>query len=506
MARSTRLEPARTLFLVASKSGGTVEPASMEKLFWQHVSAALGSAAGRQFVAVTDPGTELAHLAASRGYRKIFLNPPDIGGRFSALSLFGLVPAALIGAPVRDMLSGAADMAEGCRQENYTNPGLDLGVFIGFNAAEGRDKLTVVLPPSLRGARSVDRAARRREHRQARQRRAAGRRRAAGPARTTTAPTARSSRSRPIATRPTRRGLQALEAAGHPVLRLSTRIGGLGAEFFRWEFATAVAGAVLGINPFDEPNVSEAKEKTKAILAKRDFTGGTPGASDGIRVFVHVRRTDRRRSRRARRSHRSARVTTWPSCRTCRPTRPSRRPSPASASGIRAAKRTASTFGVGPALSPLDRAVSQGRAEHVRRVRASPARTRPSTPIPGAPFTFAQSETRAGGRRLPDARGARSADGAHPPRSRRRSGRGAATKLFAETRSDRSRGRVLLTTPGAVFERARRTPARSPCAGCCRGRPSSRSPGSRVTSRCHIASGVPNSISDTPATRSMQRA
>src|SRR5207247_74475 len=93
----TGLDPRRTVFLVASKSGGTIEPASMEKLFWAHMSAALGAAAGRHFVAVTDPGTELARLAETRGYRKIFLNPPDIGGRFSALSLFGLVPGAIIG-------------------------------------------------------------------------------------------------------------------------------------------------------------------------------------------------------------------------------------------------------------------------------------------------------------------------------------------------------------------------------------------------------------------------
>src|SRR4029079_18428660 len=120
--------------------------------------------AGRQFVAITDPGTGLAQLAVQRGYRRTFLNPPDIGGRFSApsrfgpgaagrfsaLSLVGLVPAALIGAPVRELLGGGADMASGCRQENHQNAGLELGAFIGAAAAEGRDKLTVILPPSLR--------------------------------------------------------------------------------------------------------------------------------------------------------------------------------------------------------------------------------------------------------------------------------------------------------------------------------------------------------------------
>jgi glucose-6-phosphate isomerase len=279
------LDPSRTLFLVASKSGGTIEPASMEKLFFARMSDALGAGAGRHFIAVTDPGTELARLAETRGYRKIFLNPPDIGGRFSALSLFGLVPGAIIGAPVREMLSGAADMAEGCKQDNHQNAGLELGAFMGAAAAAGRDKLTVVLPPSIgalglwieqlvaestgkhgKGALPVvDEPL--------------GTPEDYGGDRCFVAIS--TDRDAPDAAR-----VDALQAAGHPVLRLSTRIAGLGAEFFRWEFATAVAGAILSINPFDEPNVSEAKEKTKAILAKGDFSGGTPVASaDGVSVY-----------------------------------------------------------------------------------------------------------------------------------------------------------------------------------------------------------------------------
>jgi len=275
------LDPERTLVLVASKSGGTIEPASMEKLFWARMSQALGAEAGRHFVAVTDPGTELARLGEQRGYRKIFLNPPDIGGRFSALSLFGLVPGAIIGGPMREMLSGSADMAEGCKQETHLNPGLELGAFIGATAAAGRDKLTVVLPPSLRAlglwieqlvAEStgkhgkgalpvVDEPL--------------GTPEEYGSDRCFVAIS--TDRDAPDDAR-----LAALEGAGHPVLRLSTRLAGLGAEFFRWEFATAIAGAILGdVNPFDEPNVSEAKEKTKAILAKGALSGGTPGAAAG---------------------------------------------------------------------------------------------------------------------------------------------------------------------------------------------------------------------------------
>lgn len=384
-----RLEPARTLFLVASKSGGTIEPASMEKVFWQHVSSALADKAGRQFVAVTDPGTELAHLAASRGYRKAFLNPPDIGGRFSALSLFGLVPGALIGAPVRELISGAADMAVGCRQESYKNPGLDLGVFIGFNAAEGRDKLTVVLPPSLHAlglwieqlvAESTGKHGK-------------------GALPVVDEPLGRpdeygtdrafvsiaTDKDAPDAAR-----LDALEASGRPVLRLSTRIAGLGAEFFRWEFATAVAGAVLGINPFDEPNVSEAKEKTRAILAKGDFTGGTPAASaEGISVFSSTF-TAPTPAAVVHEALESLGPRDYVAFLSYLPNDPAIENAVAEIRlRIRAAKRSASTYGVGPRyLHSTGQYHKGGPNTCVAFVITGEDAT--STPIPGAPFTFAQ--------------------------------------------------------------------------------------------------------------------
>ena len=278
-AAAGRMEPARTWFLVASKSGGTVEVASMERFFWSRVTSALGSeGAGRQFVAITDPGTALEQLARDRGYREVFLNPPDIGGRFSAVSLFGLVPAALIGAPVKDLLAGAVAMADGCRQHNHANAGLELGAFVAAAATEGRDKLTVVLPPTLaslglwieqlvaestgkHGKGSlpvVDEPL--------------GHADVYGGDRAFVALS--SERDAPNAGM-----LHAIEEAGHPMLRLTTRVDGLGAEFFRWEFATAVAGAALGINPFDEPNVAEAKDKTKALLAWHAQHGRLPDAA-----------------------------------------------------------------------------------------------------------------------------------------------------------------------------------------------------------------------------------
>jgi hypothetical protein len=264
--------------------GSWAEVASMERFFWSRTTAALGDRAGRQFVAITDPGTALEKLAATRGYRETFVNPPDIGGRFSALSLFGLVPTALLGASPRDLLAAGTAMAEGCRQENHANAGLELGAFIGAATLEGRDKLTVVLPPSLstlglwieqlvaestgkhgKGALPVvdEPLGRPDEYGQDR-----------------AFVSIATERDAPDTDR-----LAALEAAGHPVLRLSTRVDGIGAEFFRWEFATAIAGAALGINPFDEPNVSEAKEQSKVMLGAhaRDgrLPGGPPVTQDG---------------------------------------------------------------------------------------------------------------------------------------------------------------------------------------------------------------------------------
>jgi hypothetical protein len=285
---AARLDPARTWFVVASKSGSTVEVTSLERYFRAQVSASLATRAGRQFIAITDPGTSLQQHATTLGYREVFLNPADIGGRFSALSLFGLVPAGLIGLHAPDLLDAGAVMAEGCRQEHPTNPGLQLGAFIGGAARNGRDKLTIVLPPSLSSlglwieqliAESTGKHGK-------------------GALPVVAEPLERpdeygadrafvalsTERDEPDRTR-----LDALEEAGFPVMRLTTRIAALGAEFFRWEFATAVAGAVLGINPFDEPNVAEAKEKTRALLDafSRDGALKEPAAaadSAGIRV------------------------------------------------------------------------------------------------------------------------------------------------------------------------------------------------------------------------------
>lgn len=259
------LDPARSLFLVASKSGSTVEVVSMERFFWAKMTNALGDAAGRHFVAITDEGTALQSIATARGYRDTLLNPSDIGGRFSALSLFGLIPAALAGTAASRLLSAGTTMAKGCREENHANAGLELGAFIGAAAQSGRDKLTLFLPPSLQTLGSwIEQLVAE----------------STGKNGKGVLPVVDEPLGRPedygqdrafvvfASDRdgPDPQAVATLQKAGLPMLRLTTRLDGLGTEFFRWEFATAVAGAALGVNPFDEPNVAEAKATTKSLL------------------------------------------------------------------------------------------------------------------------------------------------------------------------------------------------------------------------------------------------
>jgi glucose-6-phosphate isomerase len=383
-----RLEPAKTLFLVASKSGGTIEPASMEKLFWEHMSLRVGSTAGRHFIAVTDPGTGLARLAADRGYRHVFLNPPDIGGRFSALSLFGLVPGALIGAPVRELLAGGAAMSEGCRQENHQNAGLELGAFLGSAAKEGQDKLTVILPPSLRALGLwIEQLVAESTGKQGKgllpvDDEPLGRPDAYGNDRCFVAIS--TDRDAPDSKR-----VEALEAAGHPVLRLSTRLDGLGAEFFRWEFATAIAGALIGVNPFDEPNVTEAKEKTRALLSRPSEEAARAGATDGP-ISVYSRITGATPAAVVR----SALATLGPRDYVAFLSYLAAKPDVEAAVGgireaIRARTRAASTFGVGPRyLHSTGQYHKGGPNTIVAFVITGEDST--STPIPDAPYTFAQ--------------------------------------------------------------------------------------------------------------------
>ena len=281
----------RTLFLVSSKSGTTQETDCLYRYFWERAGGR-----GAQFVAITDSDTPLARLAGDRGFRRTFLNPKDIGGRYSALSYFGLVPAALIGIDVGQLLHRAHRMAEACAAwvPARQNPAAWLGAILAEAALAGRNKATFVLVPGIAGfglwveqliAESTGKEGK---------------------------------GILPVAEEPlgspevygrdrvfvsltltgeeddaTEAGLHALMAAGHPVVRLSFEDRyDLGQEFFRWEFATAVTGAVLGINAFDQPNVAESKQNTKDVLAGHQPPTAPATAAELDRFLAAVRPGD----------------------------------------------------------------------------------------------------------------------------------------------------------------------------------------------------------------------
>ncbi len=270
-----------TLFIVASKSGGTIETLSQFKYFYDRVGPLVGQdEVGRHFIAITDPGTKLDQLAQDMKFRAIFRNPSDIGGRYSALSYFGLVPAAIIGLDIRTLLDRAETMRQACQPSVAANenPGVWLGAVMGTLAREGRDKLTLVVSPPIssfgawleqllaestgkegKGILPVDGEALGKPE-------VYGDDRLFVYLRTDVAFDAAQDAA-----------VDALEAAGQPVVRLTLKDAfDLGAEFIRWEFATAVAGAVLGINAFDQPNVQESKDNTDRLLKQYEETKELP--------------------------------------------------------------------------------------------------------------------------------------------------------------------------------------------------------------------------------------
>ena len=276
------IDPAHTLFLVSSKSGSTTEPNMLYAYFRDLVEKAVGKhGAGQHFIAVTGPGTALEKMASEQGFGRVFSNPTDIGGRYSILSYFGLVPASLIGIDLVKLLDRADCMREGYAScvPAHENPGAWLGVVMGVLTQQGRDKLTLVTSPAIKSfglwveqliAEST------------------------GKEGLGIVPVA----GEPLAP-PNRYGddrlfvylrlagddneeadaaLSALEGAGQPVVRLELRDRyDLGAEFFRWEMGTAVAGAILSINPFDQPNVQAAKDMTDSVLRDFQSSGSLPG-------------------------------------------------------------------------------------------------------------------------------------------------------------------------------------------------------------------------------------
>ncbi|MCC7384696.1 MAG: bifunctional transaldolase/phosoglucose isomerase [Deltaproteobacteria bacterium] len=282
-ALEKKIDPARSVFIVASKSGTTTEPLAFDQYFFDRVKD------GRRFVAITDPGSKLEQLARARSFRAIFPGEPEIGGRYSALSNFGIVPAAAMGLDVVDLLTRARRMMQSTAAAvpPSENPGVRLGALLGDWARAGRDKLTIVSSPKLRafgawleqliaestgknglgiipidgeplgvpGLYGADRVF---------------------------AHLAVAGEDDPN----TVAGLDALRAAGHPVVTCTLRdVADLVQEMVRWEVATATAGHVLGINPFDQPNVQESKDFTKRFLDEHAKTGKLPEVSEERRLL-----------------------------------------------------------------------------------------------------------------------------------------------------------------------------------------------------------------------------
>ncbi|MEE8425499.1 MAG: glucose-6-phosphate isomerase [Elusimicrobiota bacterium] len=278
-ALEKRADPVKTLYLVASKSGSTVEPNRMLDYFYAKVKKTKERTAGENFIAVTDPGSSLVDKAKKFGFRKAFLNFADIGGRFSALSYFGLVPAALAGADVKKILASANKMAEACRKDSADNPGLALGTWLAEHAAAGRDKLTLLLPPEIESlglwleqllAESTGKEGKGVVP-------IAGEPHSAhyGEDRVFVHVDLKGSKDKKTAALAKR-----LADAGRPLQTLEMKdANDLGAEIFRWEIATAVLGQKLGINPFDQPNVQLAKEKAKSLMAGLKRDGSLPSVS-----------------------------------------------------------------------------------------------------------------------------------------------------------------------------------------------------------------------------------
>jgi len=261
------LDLAKTLFVASSKSGTTLETRSHLELFWEHAEGR-----GDQFAVVTDPGSELEALARERGFRAVFAGEPTIGGRYSALSVFGLVPAALMGVDLGRLLERTEEMIEACRLDEG-NPGLELGLALGERWREGRDKVAINPDPGGFGLWAEQLVAE---------------------------STGKQGKGLVPAPGESPEGPDRQEAE----VRVADPYE-LGQEFYRWEVATAIAGSILEINPFDQPNVQEAKDRTTRILSAGDDVSLEPsgsldelldGAAEGeyvcIQAFVDPERAD----------------------------------------------------------------------------------------------------------------------------------------------------------------------------------------------------------------------
>ena len=286
----------KTLFIVSSKSGSTLEPNIFKQYFFERTKQVVGiTKAGSQFIAITDPGSKMQQVAESDRFLHTFFGRPSIGGRYSALSSFGMVPAAVMGIDTKKFLARAAEMVRACGAGVAVeeNPGAALGVILGTAATQGRDKVTIITSPAISdlGAWLEQLLAE-----------------STGKIGKGIIPVDRESLGAPDVYGTDRvfvyvrlesgadaqqdAKVQALEKAGHPVVRIAmSDIHELGAEFFRWEIATAVAGAIIGINAFNQPDVEASKVATRSLTSEYEKNGSLPAETpvvedSGIKLFT----------------------------------------------------------------------------------------------------------------------------------------------------------------------------------------------------------------------------
>ncbi len=297
-----KIDVSRTLFIVSSKSGTTLEPNIFKQYFFERVKQAVGAdKAGSRFVAITDPGSKMQPVAEQDHFRHIFFGRPDIGGRYSALSNFGMVPGAAMGIDFKKFLDCTEEMVEACASSVPVeeNPGAMLGIILGAAAVHGRDKLTFITSPAIsdlgawleqliaestgkdgKGIIPIDREPLGPPE-------VYGKDRVFAYIRLAGAPHPKQDAQ-----------VTALEKAGHPVVRIQLNdIHELGQAFFRWEIATAVAGSIIGINPFNQPDVEASKVETRKLTAEYEKTGSLPGEKpiaegDGIKLFTDTKNAD----------------------------------------------------------------------------------------------------------------------------------------------------------------------------------------------------------------------
>jgi transaldolase / glucose-6-phosphate isomerase len=301
-AIEAKIDLKNTLFIVSSKSGGTLEPNIYKQYFFARVKEAVGEKeAGNRFITVTDPGSKMQHVAESDHFRHIFAGVPTIGGRYSALSNFGMVPAAIMGIDVVKFLNRTEEMVHACGATvpAAENPGVVLGAILGAAANSGRDKLTIIASPGIsdlgawleqllaestgkngKGIIPVDRESVGKPESYGTDRVFAYLRLESAPDRGQDA------------------AVETLEKSGQPVVRIAVQDPyAIGEEFFRWEIATAVAGSIIGINAFNQPDVEASKIATRKLTSEYETTGKLPAEKpffegDGVKLYADPTNAD----------------------------------------------------------------------------------------------------------------------------------------------------------------------------------------------------------------------